>query len=299
MTDLGTNPRSDGGAPRLIASLDAIADRYDAILCDLWGCYHNGITPFPSAVAALIRFRERGGRVVLLTNAPRPREAVRRHLELMGAPAESFDAIVSSGDATRAEVASGRWGRRLHIVGPERDDDIWRGLDIDHVALEDAEAILCTGLNDDSVETPADYEELIASGVARSIPFLCANPDIVVDRGDQRLYCAGAIGAAYAEAGGDVVLFGKPHAPIYGLALGEAERLLGDRFSLQRVLAAGDGVATDVLGAEKAGIDCLFVSGGLAAAEVGDAPERPDPDRLAQYLVGHKRSPNYAIGLLG
>ena len=286
-------------ATRIVASLDDIGADYDVVLCDLWGCYHNGVEPYPAAVSALRRFRLNGGKVVLLTNAPRPNEAVSRHLDRMGAPKDSFDAIVSSGDATRAEVGSGRWGRRLHIVGPERDDMIWRGLDMERVALGDAEAILCTGLFDDAVETPADYADLIADGVARGLPFLCANPDIVVDRGEERLFCAGAIAAEYQKAGGAVHLFGKPHAPIYALALSEAARVAGTDVDRGRILAIGDGIATDVLGADQSGLDCLFVSGGLAAAEVGDAPDWPDPDRLARYLVVHKLSPRYAIGRLG
>lgn len=291
---------------KLIDSIDEIAERYDALLCDLWGCYHNGVSPFESAVAALRRFRDKGGVVVLLTNAPRPQDAVKGHLTRMGGPPDSYDGIVTSGDATRAEVASARWGRKLHIVGPSRDDTLWRGLDIETVPFDAAEAILCTGLFDDRVETPADYADMIAAGVARDLPLLCANPDIVVDRGEQRLYCAGAIAAAYTEAGGRSIYFGKPHPPIYALAFDEARRLFAARrgadapaLETARVLAVGDGVATDVLGAEQMGIDCVFVTGGLAAAEVGDTADAPDPTRLAQYLVSHGRDPAYAIPRLG
>ena len=187
---------------QILNSIDEVAARYDVLLCDLWGCYHNGVTPFPNAVAALRRFRGRGGRVVLLTNAPRPRDAVARHLARMGAPEDSFDAIVSSGDATRAELGKGAWGRRLHVVGPERDDSLWAGLSIENAPVEAADAILCTGLFDDTTETPEDYAGLVAAGRARALPFLCANPDVIVDRGEQRLYCAGAIAAEYAKAGG-------------------------------------------------------------------------------------------------
>lgn len=287
--------------PQILKSIDEVADRYDALLCDLWGCYHNGVEPYPAAVAALQRFRTSGGTVVLLTNAPRPSPAVAQHLAGMGAPQDSFDAIVSSGDATRAEISSGKWGRRLHLVGPDRDDSLWGGLDVEASSLADADAILCTGLFNDHIETPDDYADLVATGVARGLPFLCANPDIVVDRGEERLYCAGAIAEAYAAAGGRTIYFGKPHPPIYALALerlAETKDTTVDALDRRRVLAVGDGVNTDVLGADQAGIDCVFVSGGLALDEIGGSADDPDPAGLTQYLVANCRSPRYAIGRL-
>lgn len=284
-------------APQILEALDDVSDGYDVLLCDLWGCYHNGVAPYPAAVAALERFRAKGGAVVLLTNAPRPRAAVRRHLDGMGAPAGSYDAIVSSGDATRAAVVEATYGRRLHIVGPERDAPLYDGADIVATDVDRAEAILCTGLFDDETETPEDYADLIRRGVARDLPFLCANPDIIVDRGAQRLFCAGAIAEAYAAAGGRTVYFGKPHRPIYDLALAEAERLRPG-LDRARVLAVGDGLGTDVLGAEQAGLDAIFVTGGLSAGDLGDDPERPDAARLGAMLADKGRSPQFAIGRL-
>ncbi|MEL6316953.1 MAG: TIGR01459 family HAD-type hydrolase, partial [Pseudomonadota bacterium] len=231
---------TEATATRLVTRLEEISGGYDALLCDLWGCFHNGVAPYPAAVAALQRFRAGGGAVVMLTNAPRPHGAVQTHLDAMSAPRDAYDAIVSSGDATRAEIESGRHGCAFHIVGPARDAPIWRGLDIDHAPLERAEAILCTGLYDDAVETPDDYMDLVQDGVARGLPFLCANPDVIVDRGDQRLYCAGAIAERYAGLGGRVLFFGKPHPPIYALALGVA-RGLRPGLATERVLALGDG----------------------------------------------------------
>lgn len=289
------------GQTTVINALAEVADSYDALLCDLWGCYHNGVTPYPAAVAALRAFRARGGVVILLTNAPRPSSAVKIGLDRMGAPEDTYDRIVSSGDATRAALASGAYGRRFHIVGPDKDLGLMDNLDIETTTLDQAEAILCTGLYDDSVETPADYVDFIAAARARDLPLLCANPDIVVDRGDRRLYCAGAIAAAYTEAGGRSFYFGKPHPPAYALARAAiGEVLAGDGRTVEssRILALGDGVLTDVPGAARDGVDCVFVSGGLAAEEVGDDPERPEPERLHQYLVAHGVSPRYTIGRL-
>ncbi len=281
----------------ILERLDALAGRYDVLLCDLWGCLHNGVRPFPDAVAALQGFRAAGGAVILLTNAPRPNPAVKRHLAGMGAPDDCYDAIVTSGDSTRAVLADRRYGARIHVVGPDRDTSIWEGLDLALVGLDEADAILCTGLFDDTTETPDDYAGLVASGVARNLPFLCANPDIVVDRGEERLYCAGAIAEVYKAAGGDVFYFGKPHPPIYELALRVAAELKPGA-PKERILGVGDGIATDVLGAEQAGLDCVFVSGGLAARELGGDPERPDAARLGAYLAEHGRAPAYAIGRL-
>lgn len=286
-----------GGETRIVNSLAEIASDYDVLLCDLWGCYHNGVEPYPAAVAALQSYRASGGAVVLITNAPRPSAPILRHLAGMGAPRDSFDDIVSSGDATRHVLASGRYGARAHVVGPERDSAIWEGLPIELTALEAAENILCTGLFDDETETPEDYADLIARGVALGLPMLCANPDIVVDRAETRLYCAGAIAEAYKAAGGEAVYFGKPHAPIYALALEKARAIRPD-LEKTRILAVGDGIGTDVLGAEQAGFDCLFVSGGLAWQEVGADPDTPDPLKLTQYLVSHGRRPRYALGRL-
>jgi HAD superfamily hydrolase (TIGR01459 family) len=289
----------------IVASLDAIAPRYDALFCDLWGCLHDGIRPFPAAVAALRRFRARGGTVVLVTNSPRPRDAVAVQLGQIGVPRDCWDLIVSSGDAAQAALASGAFGTRVFHVGPERDlgfftdlaEDFFRGSGIARVPFEAAESIVCTGLFDDERETPADYRPLILKGVARRLRMLCANPDISVDRGDRRIWCAGAIAEAYGKAGGEVRYYGKPHAPIYELArrrLAEAGRDTEDA----RILCAGDGFATDIAGGIGEGLDTLFVTGGLAAAELGPDPEAPDPGLLTAFLARHRLAPTAAIGRL-
>ena len=282
----------------IIASLADISDRYDAVLCDIWGVYHNGIRPHASAVAALQAYRERGGIVVLLTNAPRPHFAVARQLAAMDAPEDSRDLIVTSGDATVAALATGAYGRRAYHIGPSRDDDLLQGLDIERTALEEADFILCSGLFDDATETPDDYAETYRIGRERGLVMVCANPDIVVDRGAHRIWCGGALAQAYERAGGEARLFGKPHAPIYDLAMARIEEVAGRAVDRLRTLAIGDGPTTDVTGAEANGFDCLFIAGGLGAEALLDAEDAIRPDVLAPWLASHDIAPRNSLAFL-
>lgn len=280
---------------RIVASLAEIAGGYEAVFCDLWGVYHDGITPYPQAVAALRAYRARGGIVVLLTNAPRGARAVQGFLDKIGAPGDSHDGIMSSGIACQRALLDGSHGRRFHYVGPTRDLDLMGDLGLDPVPLAEAEAVLCTGLVDDRVETPADYAGAMAEWLARGLPMLCANPDIVVDRGETRLWCAGALARDYASLGGAVTWFGKPHLPIYDQARALLDQIAGRPVAPGAILAIGDGPATDLAGAAAAGIDALFVTAGIAADEVGAEPE---PVRLAAGLARLGVAPAYAIGRL-
>jgi len=255
-----------------------LARGYDVALCDVWGVVHNGAAATSEACDALGRFRKQGGTVVLITNAPRPGEIVARTtLDRLGVPRAAYDGIVSSGDVTRALIAA-RAGAPVFHIGPERDLGLFDGLDAPLAPLEDADYTVCSGLIDDTVETPQDYQELISRMRARSLAMICANPDVVVERGDQLVYCAGAIADLYAAAGGDVVFAGKPYRPIYEQALALAEATRGKRAEHHRVLAIGDSVRTDVKGAAAFGIDCLFVIAGIHAEELGG---RTDPDAAA------------------
>ena len=287
---------------RILNALAEVAGEYDALFCDLWGCLHNGRAVYPAAVAALQAFRQGGGTVVLLTNAPRPAREVAIQLEHLGAPRDCYDVIVSSGDAAQAAMASGMFGRRVYHLGPERDltffkDDAGKAIDVTLVPLDEAEGIICTGLLDDRTETPEDYRLTIAKGVNRGLKLLCANPDIVVDVGETRIYCAGAIAQAYTEAGGESLYFGKPHSPIYALARQKLTDATGRLIEDNRILAIGDGIATDAAGALGEGLDCTFVTGGLAAEDTGTGVD-PDPTLLAEYLAAHKTSVPYAMGFL-
>ncbi len=289
---------------KIIRSLDEIDPGYRVLFCDLWGCLHDGVRAFPEAVAALERFRGRGGAVVLLTNSPRPAGGIERQLATLGAPSSCWDLIVSSGDAAQAAMAAGQFGRRVYHIGPERDDVFFqdadgRPLEIERVPLEEAEGIVCTGLFDDRTETPEDYRATILYAKTKGLKLLCANPDIVVDVGDLRIYCAGAIAQAYSEAGGRSYYFGKPHPPIYAMARRKLIDRDGHEPRSDEILCLGDGIATDILGAMGEGLDSLFVTGGLAAEQTGTTRTcGPDPARLAAFLEVEKMAPMLAMSFL-
>ncbi len=248
-----------------------LAPRYDVVLCDIWGVVHDGVTAFADACDALARFRRDGGTVILVTNAPRPSEWVARQLDRLRVPADAYDGVASSGDVTRAEVAARR-GAVFHI-GPERDLTIFEGLGLRFAAVDAADYVVCSGLFDDETETPDNYREMIETMRRRELFMVCANPDLVVKRGDTLLYCAGAIADLYRSMGGEVLYAGKPHRPIYDTALAAAAQARGVPALPSRTLAIGDSLRTDITGATAMGIDGMFVIGGIHAAEL-DGPGR-------------------------
>ncbi len=292
----------------IIANLADLGTRYDAVFCDLWGCLHNGKTPFPTAVAALQGFRAGGGKVLLLTNAPRPKSSVIKQLNAMGVPRDAWDEVVTSGDATQSAMLNGAVGRKLYFIGAAKDEVFFTDFADDladlvasqppilRVPLAEAEGIICTGLADDLTETPDDYRAVLLQCKINDLPMLCANPDVIVDFGDKRLYCAGALAEAYETMGGTVFYFGKPHPPIYDLARRRLSALTGGKD--MQILAIGDGVTTDVQGGMSEDIDTLFVTGGIAASEFGPDPSHPDKRLLDQWLAAKSMSPTFAIGLL-
>jgi HAD superfamily hydrolase (TIGR01459 family) len=268
-------------APPLLNHFAPLAVNYDALLSDVWGVVHNGLVSFPEACEALQRFRAQGGTVMLITNAPRPGEVVVRLLDRLAVPRDAYDAIISSGDVTRAVMAA-RPGKAVFHIGPERDLPIFDGLGVRFVPLEEADYVVCTGLANDEVETPETYRELLTKLRARDMNMICANPDVVVERGQDLVYCAGALADLYVSLGGKVLYAGKPHAPIYDEAIARIEALRGGKSS--RVLAIGDSVRTDLAGAVKYGLDCLFVTAGIHAEELGSR-EEPDLKALNQMFV--------------
>ena len=254
--------------PRLISGLSEIAPHHDALICDVWGVVHDGHRHHPAAAEALTRFRREHGPVVLLTNAPRVPAEVAAQCSSYGLPPDCYDAIVSSGGAARAELArrSASGTLPLHYIGPDRDLTMVAGLDIRRTGLEEAEVVLAIGLRDDMTETPADYAGELAAMQARGLTMLCANPDLVVHRGAQLLYCAGALAQAYEALGGAVIYYGKPHLPVYESALAAAASVLGHRPG--RPLAVGDGLLTDIKGANAAGLEVLFIADGVHGEDI-------------------------------
>jgi HAD superfamily hydrolase (TIGR01459 family) len=271
-------------ALRFVEKLRDVVAEVDVVLSDIWGVVHNGLESFPDACAALHAFRARGGTVILITNAPRPADSVQRQLRKLHVPDETYDAIVSSGDLARHFIAE-HPGQKIFWLGPERDGSIHRGLDAMLVPLEQADYIVCTGLFDDETESAEDYRGMMLQAHERALPLICANPDIVVERGDRLIYCAGAVAELYRELGGEVIFYGKPHRPIYDRAVALAAAQRGTPTPLGRVLAIGDSVRTDLAGAHGFGINCLFVTRGIHAGDF-EGIDQLDPASVKE-LFGH------------
>ncbi|MCE1234879.1 MAG: TIGR01459 family HAD-type hydrolase [Hyphomicrobiales bacterium] len=270
-------------SPPRIPGLSALAGDYDALLCDVWGVVHDGVAAFPAACEALTKFRAGGGRVVLLTNAPRPSDPIRAQLAELGVPASAYDDVLTSGDVTR-EILMGRPERAILHLGPARDLSLYDALPIELVDDDRAELVVATGLLDDDVETPVDYRVRLAALARRRLPLVCANPDIVVDRGAKRVWCAGALARVYEELGGEAILIGKPYPPVYEEARLRLAELCGRPFAGLKVLAVGDGLPTDIRGAYGQRLDALFITAGIHGAEFGPLDD-PDPKRVEMRLM--------------
>ncbi|MEP1585930.1 MAG: TIGR01459 family HAD-type hydrolase [Tateyamaria sp.] len=287
---------------QIVSSLAEISQRYDALFVDLWGCVHNGVHALPDAVAALQTYRKSGGKVVLVTNSPRPRAGVTKQLVQFGVPDDAWDTIATSGDSARAAMFRGVVGQKVFFIGQPGEEKFFEPIgvikdpiDVQMVPLDQAEGIVCTGPRDPMADPDAMRAEFLMAK-QMGLKLLCANPDIVVDRGEVREWCAGALAQLYTEMGGESLYFGKPHPPIYDLA---RRRLfeLGVDVPDSNILAIGDGVLTDVAGAMGEDIDSLFISGGLAAAETKTITQ-PDPDALNAYLTKEMSAPSFTIGHL-
>ena len=286
----------------IIASLAEVSDRYDAVFCDLWGCLHNGVAAFPAAVAALQGFRNGGGTVVLLTNAPRPNVFVEQQVARLGVPRDAWDVIVTSGDCAQQAMLAGAVGTRVHHIGPRKDDGFFTELPdtadrdlIRRVDLPEAEGLVVTGPLNDETDTPEDYRATLIHAKARDLKLLCANPDLIVDMGHRRLLCAGAIAQLYDQMGGTSLYYGKPHSPVYV----RARAMIGAKGEdATRILGIGDGFGTDIAGGVAEGIDTMFVTGGIEARNFGPDADAPDAGLLADWLAGQTVAPTYATGKL-
>ncbi|ASY61862.1 HAD superfamily protein involved in N-acetyl-glucosamine catabolism [Sinorhizobium sojae CCBAU 05684] len=278
-----------------INSFREIASRYDVVLCDVWGVLHNGVQAFVSAGEALAEARAQGLTVILITNAPRPYPGVKVQLRGLGVPDEAYDRIVTSGDVTRALIAAAE--KRVFFIGADRDLPLLEGLGTDIVSSEEAETIVCAGFYDDETETPEHYRTTLTALAKRKVPFICANPDLVVERGHRLIPCAGAIAKLYEELGGEARIAGKPYKAIYRAALSEARAVRGP-FDLVRVIAIGDGMPTDVKGAQDAGLDLLYISAGIHAQEYMHE-SRTDEAKLTAFLKREGATPKWWMPRLG
>lgn len=279
----------------VLNGLSEIADAYDVLFCDVWGVLHNGREHFPAAVEAMTRFRTTRGPVILVSNAPRPSRDVVPQLHALKVPDEAWSAFVTSGDATRVELAKRRPGPAW-AVGPARDAPLYEGLGLEFSETPDGAAFIsCTGLFDDELETPEDFRARLKQCAQRDLEMVCANPDRVVQRGDKMIYCAGALAELYEDLGGRVIMVGKPYAPIYAIARQAAERIAGRPIADLRILAVGDGVATDVKGANNQGLDLLFISAGIHARDAEDGRGRLDKARVGALLRRSQSHARYAM----
>jgi len=273
---------------KLPERLDDLTDGYDAIFCDVWGVLHNGEVAFAPAVEALKRARAKGITVILVTNAPRPFGSVIAQMTLLGLPEDAYDRVVTSGDVTRDLIIEGP--RKVFHIGSERELAIYEGLDVELVEEFEASGVVCTGLYDDETETPENYVELLQRLRSRNLPFICANPDIMVERGPRLIWCAGALARDYGQLGGRTLIAGKPHRPIYEAASKAVEEIRGAPVEKSRILGIGDGVLTDVKGAADYGLDVLYISGGVHAADYA-ADGNVDFDRMNAFLQKHGHAP--------
>jgi HAD superfamily hydrolase (TIGR01459 family) len=278
--------------PRIISSLAEISDQYDAVLCDVWGVIHNGRAAYQDACQALSAFRASGKPVILISNAPRPSSIIPSQLEYLKVPSSAWDRIVTSGDATRAEIE--RRGPRGYKIGPSKDEGLYEGLPVDFRPIESADYVICTGLRDDLSEPPESYKPELAALAARKLPFICANPDRVVQFGGQLIPCAGALADIYEDLGGEVIMAGKPFAPIYDLTIAAAKEVAGKPLDGSRLLCIGDGVQTDVAGAFNQKLDCLFVAAGIHAEELS-GQDGLDGAKVDAFLAAHKTHARWAI----
>jgi HAD superfamily hydrolase (TIGR01459 family) len=278
----------------VLSHLSSIAQNYDVIFSDVWGVVHNGIIPHDAAGEALTRFRAGGGVVIMISNAPRPAWSVVDQLNDIGVLPTAYDAIVTSGDVTRGLALAMPDPRCFHI-GAEKDEPLFRDLNVSRVSADEAAFVICSGFKDDETETVADYQDILKKLRQRHLPMICANPDLVVERGEKLILCAGALAEAYAEMGGEVTHAGKPHPPIYDATLAKAVGLLGRKPEKSRILAIGDAMRTDVAGARDFGIDSLFLSAGIHAQELHGENGKLSNGKLDDFMAGQAFHPKASM----
>ena len=297
------------GLPRFDLGLADLAHDHDLVLCDIWGVIHNGIEHHVLAVDALRRFRQGGGTVVLITNAPSPRAKVQRWLDRLEVPRDAYDAIATSGDVTIDMIVAAGCPP-LFNIGPKHETALYEAAgEIGPrapalVPIEAAQLAICIGL-DETGDAPSDYDAALRRLHAKGLDLVCANPDILVEVGDTLVYCAGAIAERYTALGGVVIQAGKPFPAIYTMALALAEAIRGP-VQKSRVVAIGDAMHTDIRGARNQGVTSILITSGIHRAKLhdGDRDSALNERALARFLADHtggsdqKEGPTAALSML-
>ena len=266
-------PNISPALPPVLIGFSAIASKYKLLLSDVWGVVHNGVAAYPAACEALKTARRNGATVILISNAPRPGVIVAKQIAKWGVPADCYDMIVASGDVARTELEARPEAKLFHL-GPSRDLPNYDGLPNKLVGEDECDIAVVTGPFNDEVEVAEDYRSMFEGLIERNVLMLCANPDLVVERGDKLIVCAGALAQLYEQMGGKAIYAGKPYAPIYDQVVAEAEKLRGAKIKKEEMLAIGDGARTDLKGAALQGIDCLFITGGIHAEDFSEEKNR-------------------------
>lgn len=275
----------------LNAKLSELTSGVELLLVDVWGVLHNGLAAHPAASDALARYRAQGGFVMLVSNAPRGGELVVEFLNKLGVPHDAYDGVVTSGDVSRSLLARGDYAT-LAYFGPDKDRSIFAGLSVRETPIAEAEVALCAGLADDETETPDDYVDRLEECRARNLPMICANPDLVVERGPQLIWCAGAIAEAYEKMGGAVIWTGKPHRAIYDAAIEIATLSLGHAIAPERIMAIGDAIRTDIAGAHGLGVRSLMTADGIHAHDLLNCARIVDADKASAFLSSATHQPS-------
>jgi HAD superfamily hydrolase (TIGR01459 family) len=288
--------RNNHTNPVAIKGLREAILAYDGAIVDLWGVVHNGVTAFPDAVDALRKMRSHGVKTCLLSNAPRRCDTVIKSLTEMGISRDLYDHIVTSGEAAIAALQrpafSQMLGRRYFHIGPDFLKELAHGTDLVEMSeLKDCDFILCTGTDRD--ETLDRVMPLLKTAADLELPMVCVNPDLLVYIGDRQVLCAGSVAKQYETMGGIVHYFGKPHAEVYWQAF--------DALKLERrkVVAIGDAIRTDIVGAANQKLDSIFVASGLHRDEINcNADGQPDISTIASLAARDNVTPTFVTAAL-
>jgi HAD superfamily hydrolase (TIGR01459 family) len=277
-----------------IQRLSDVLGNYDAIISDVWGVLHNGVIATAGAQQALAAARRAGKPVALLTNSPRLPHLVAEQLRDFGVVEPCYDALVSSGGVTR-DLLEAEGAKTFFHIGPERDAGLYQGLAAKPAPLESADLLLCTGLFDDETETAEQYRPMLEAALARRLRLYCANPDLIVERGDRLIPCAGAIADLYETMGGPVIWVGKPKPLVYERARRALEAALGRPLALNRVLCIGDAFRTDIAGANAEGHDVIMTLAGIHGHQIGLDGETYSLEALENLAAETRQRPTFCM----